>query len=112
ERALRGVSAAPGVRSGRAVVLDRPRPMAPTGIAPQPAGGEWDRASLALHAAAVELQELAARLRDAGRTAEADIVETGVLMAEDPGLISRVETLVLESGLPADAALAAAAEQI
>jgi phosphoenolpyruvate-protein kinase (PTS system EI component) len=112
ERALRGVSAAPGVRSGRAFVLDRPRPIAPAGIAPAARGRELDRASLALQAAATELQDLATRLREAGRTAEADIVETGVLMAEDPSLIGRVESLVLESGLPADAALAGAAEEI
>ena len=112
ERALRGVSAAPGVRSGRAFVLDRPQSVAPAGIAPAARDRELDRASLALHAAATELQDLVTRLREAGRTAEADIVETGVLMAEDPGLIGRVESLVLESGLPAEAALAGAAEEI
>jgi phosphoenolpyruvate-protein kinase (PTS system EI component) len=51
-------------------------------------------------------------MREAGRTAEADIVETGVLMAEDPSLVGRVEALILESGSPADAALAGAAEEI
>ena len=112
ERALRGVSAAPGVRSGRAFVLDRPQSMAQTRVAPAARTGELDRATRALQGAATELQDLATRLREAGRTAEADIVETGVLMAEDPSLIRRVESLVLESGLPADAALAGAAEEI
>src|SRR5207245_1434097 len=97
---------------GRAFVLDRPQAVALTGIAPAARDRELDRASLALHAAATELQDLVTRLREAGRTAEADIVETGVLMAEDPGLIGRVESLVLESGLPAEAALAGAAEEI
>ena len=112
ERALRGVSAAPGVRSGRAFVLDRPLSRPLTGVAPAARTGELDRATRALQGAATELQDLASRLREAGRTAEADIVETGVLMAEDPSLIRRVESLVLESGLPADAALAGAAEEI
>jgi phosphoenolpyruvate-protein kinase (PTS system EI component) len=112
ERALRGVSAAPGVRSGRAFVLDRPLSRPLTGVAPAARIGELDRATRALQGAATELQDLATRLREAGRTPEADIVETGVLMAEDPSLIGRVESLVLESGLPADAALAAAAEEI
>jgi len=112
ERALRGVSAAPGVRSGRAFVLDRPLSRPLTGVAPAARTGELDRATRALQGAATELQDLATRLREAGRTPEADIVETGVLMAEDPSLIRRVESLVLESGLPADAALAGAAEEI
>ena len=43
---------------------------------------------------------------------EADIVETGVLMAADSTLIKLVSSLVLDSGLHADAALARAAEQI
>jgi phosphoenolpyruvate-protein kinase (PTS system EI component) len=86
--------------------------MAQTRVAPAARTGELDRATRALQGAAAELQDLATRLREAGRTAEADIVETGVLMADDPSLIRRVESLVLESGLPADAALAAAAEEI
>ena len=112
EHALRGVSAAPGVRTGKAFVLDRPRPMTRTGLPAPDRGREMDRATLALKAAAADMQDLATRLREAGRTAEAEIVETGVLMAEDPGFFGRVEALVRESGLPADAALAGAAEKI
>ena len=112
ERALHGVSAAPGVAFGVAVVLDRPRPFARTTIAPAARGREVDRANAALQAAARELQEIATRLRQKGRDAEAEIVETGELMAADPGLIERVQSLVLGSGLPADAALAQAADQI
>ncbi len=86
--------------------------MARAVIAKAARGREMDRASTALQAAATELSDLGRRLRGAGRAPEADIVETGVLIAEDPTLISRVEALVLGSGLPADAALAGAAEQI
>jgi len=112
ERLTHGAGAAPGVAFGHAVVLDRPRPLARTAIAPAARGREADRARAALEAAAGELQDIAARLRENGRNDEAEIVETGVLMAADPGLIERVESLVLESGLPADAAIAEAAEQI
>src|SRR5260370_3431850 len=112
ERAGQGVGAAPGVAFGVAVVLDRPRPLARTAVAPAARGREVDRANAALQVAAHELQEIASRLREEGRDGEAEIVETGELMAGDPGLIERVRSLILESGLPADAALAPAAEQI
>src|SRR5712691_12965715 len=112
ERSVHGVSAAPGVAFGVAVVLDRPRPPARTAVAPAARGREVDRANAALQAAAHELQEIATRLREKGRDVEAEIVETGELMAGDPGLIDRVRSLILESGLPADAALAQAADQI
>ena len=112
EGVLRGVSAAPGVAAGKAVVLDRPRPLARTAIAPAELAREADRAKAALEAAGAELQDIASRLREGGRQDEADIVETGVLMASDSTLIGLVESLVLDSGLHADTALARAAEQI
>src|SRR4029077_19731476 len=40
-----------------------------------------------------------------------DIVETGVLMAADPGLIARVGDLVVKSGRPAAEALREAADE-
>ena len=52
------------------------------------------------------------RLRERGRKDEADIVETGVLMAADSSLIALVDSLIMRSGLRADAALAEAADQI
>jgi phosphoenolpyruvate-protein kinase (PTS system EI component) len=111
ERVLRGVSAAPGVATGKAIVLDRPPPLAQTAIAPAARARESQRAKFALQAAANELEDVASRLREGGRNDEADIVETGVLMAADPSLIARVEALVA-SGLPADAAIHSAAEEI
>jgi phosphoenolpyruvate-protein kinase (PTS system EI component) len=93
-------------------VLDRPRPLARTAVPPAARGREVDRANAALQAAAHELQEIATRLREKGRDAEAEIVETGELMAGDPALIERVRSLIVESGLPADAALGRAADQI
>src|SRR5260370_4992145 len=112
ERAVQGVRASPGVACGVAGGLDRPRPLARTAVAPAARGREVDRANAALRAAAHELQEIATSLREKGRDAEAEIVETGELMAADPALIDRMQSLILESGLPADAALGQAADQI
>jgi phosphoenolpyruvate-protein kinase (PTS system EI component) len=112
EEVLRGVSAAPGIASGLAVVMDRPRPRVLTAIAPAARGREAAHARAALQASGAELEHIAARLRDGGRDDEADIVETGVLMAADTTFIKLVDSLVLESGLHADAALTRAAEQI
>jgi phosphoenolpyruvate-protein phosphotransferase len=111
ERVLRGVSAAPGVATGKAIVLDRPRPLARAAVAPAARDRESERAKSALQAAADELEDVASRLRESGRNDEADIVETGVLMAADPSLIARIEALVA-SGVPADAAIPSAADDI
>ncbi len=80
-------------------------------MAPAARGREAERATTALHASGAELQDIASRLRESGRYDEADIVETGVLMAADSSLMKLVDSFV-ESGLPADAALARAADQI
>src|SRR5260370_39207761 len=112
ERAVQAVSAAAGVAFGVAVVLDRPRPPARTAVAPAARGREVDRANAALQAAAHELQEIATRLREKGRDAEAEIVETGEVMGTDPAVIELLPSLMLASGLPADAALGQAADQI
>jgi phosphoenolpyruvate-protein phosphotransferase len=111
EDVLRGVSAAPGVATGKAIVLDRPRQLAPKAVAPADRGREAERARSALQAAAADLEGVVSRLRESGRNDEADIVETGVLMAADPTLVERVESLV-ESGSPAAAALGTAADEI
>src|SRR3981081_725638 len=54
---------------------------------------------------------MAATLRTGGRAAEADIVETGVLMAQDPTLAAAVENLVVENGSIAAVALREATEE-
>jgi phosphoenolpyruvate-protein kinase (PTS system EI component) len=70
---------------------------------------ELERARAALAAAGAELGALAARLRAAGRADEADIVETGVLMAADPALEAALEEATA-AGTPAAAAIVAACE--
>ena len=112
ERALQGVSAAPGITFGRAVVLDRANSRATGLVREADREAEAERARGALRLTATDLEGIAADLRRAGRGDEADIVETGVLMAMDPELAARVETLTLETGREAADALREAAEDM
>jgi phosphoenolpyruvate-protein phosphotransferase len=110
-RALRGVAASPGIGVGAVRRLAAP-PSARTVVAEEQRGSEIERALEALAGAADELEALAARLRRDGRDTEAEIVETGALMALDPGLAARVEAAVGTDGLPApDAILEACSAQ-
>lgn len=111
ELALDGVSAAPGVVSGRAVVLDRLADRVATTLPPGERSAEAARAMEALRATADDLEKIAAELRAQRRGGEADIVETGILMALDPELTARVTTLVIDAGLPSPEALREAADQ-
>jgi phosphoenolpyruvate-protein kinase (PTS system EI component) len=110
ECVISGVTAAPGIALGSAMAVD------PETAADGQAGvlvdrtAELARARAALQSAAAELESIAGGLRKGGRTAAADIVETGALMAQDPGLHASLERL-LESGLTAPAALREAAEE-
>ncbi len=108
ERMLGGSAASPGVAVGAA----RPAGGAAVAVALVPTA-ERDRESLcaarALEAAAAELTALATRLGGAGRTEEAELVETAVLIAGDPALREDVLRRTV-AGVPATAALAEAAE--
>jgi phosphoenolpyruvate-protein kinase (PTS system EI component) len=106
ENILAGVPAAPGLAVGRAR-LAHARAESRERIPEERRPVELRRAQAALAAAAAELEALAARLDADGRAEEAEIVRTGVLMAEDPSLFGDVEHSVLD-GLAAPAALAAA----
>ena len=103
ELALQGVSAAPGVTVGRAVLLDPVTSRDTTTVPPANRAHELEVARGALEIAATELDTIASRLRQDGRDEEADIIETGVLMAGDPGLVSRVESLINDGGSAPDA---------
>ena len=111
ERILRGIGAAPGLVAGEAVVLDGFGGAAGDVI---PAARRYDEMERALRALAAEvesLEEIALRLRRRGQNEDADIVETGVLIAQDPTLRARVEALVMEGGRPAPFALKAASRE-
>jgi phosphoenolpyruvate-protein phosphotransferase len=111
EVTLRGVSAAPGVAFGRAAVLDSHAEAENEVVAPERRSSELGSALKALQSAAAELEMIAATLRRIDRPQEADIVETGILMANDPGLIERVKELVIGSGWLAARALREAANE-
>ena len=112
EVALQGVGAAPGITHGIAFVLDRVRGTADRTVNRAERPAEASRAREALGRVAAKLEEITATLRADDRKEEADIVETGVLMAMDPELAVRVEMLVLEAGLDAAAALREATQQL
>ncbi|HEY8235505.1 MAG TPA: phosphoenolpyruvate--protein phosphotransferase [Gaiellaceae bacterium] len=112
ELALYGVSAAPGVTHGTAFVLDRARERVVDKVSGRDRITEVARARDALQRVAANLEAIAGALRADGRQEEADIVETGVLMAMDPELAARVEVLVLETGLDAAEALREATQQL
>ena len=110
ERVLAGVAASPGVAVGAARVV---RPLTALSTAAVPAEGRADeaaRATAALETAAARLEVVAGSLRASGRSAEAEIVEAGVLMAQDPLLRETVETAILQRGTPAPVALVEAAD--
>jgi phosphoenolpyruvate-protein kinase (PTS system EI component) len=107
EQALRGRPASPGVGAGAARLLCA---VVETGTVLPPAAREAEaaRAEGALHHAGEQLDAIAADLRAAGRGDEAEIVETGSLMAADPSLVAGARARVLEEGSSAGAALIAA----
>jgi phosphoenolpyruvate-protein kinase (PTS system EI component) len=101
ERVLKGLPASPGVAAGRA----RPLALAVASAPVADRGEELERARAALAGAGEQLEALASRLRADARAAEAEIVETGVLMAADPALDAALEAAVLADGLAAPEAL-------
>ena len=112
ERVLRGAPASPGLAAGRARVQFAPSTASAREPVPETeVEAEAERARAALAAAASELERIGAELRASGRKDEAEIVETGALMAADPVLAAGVSAAVLESRVPAAAALLAATEQ-
>ncbi|MEA2655282.1 MAG: multiphosphoryl transfer protein [Chloroflexota bacterium] len=111
EVTLQGASAAPGVAFGAALVLAKDADVDLKVVRPEERRAELELALRALQSSAAELETIASTMRRIGRSEEADIVETGILMANDPGLIARVEALVIGSGRPAAAALREAADR-
>jgi multiphosphoryl transfer protein len=112
ERVLRGAPASPGLAAGHARILPSPSAVsARAPVAEDALAEEAGRALAALERAAAELERIAAGLRERGRAEDAEIVETGALMAADPALEAEVATGVNARRLPASEALLAAAEK-
>ena len=112
ERVLAGVPASPGTAFGAVRHLDAGGEIDATVLdeAARPAAAH--RALEALARSAHELEGLAATLRAEGRTEEADILDAGVMMAEDPVLVGAVENAVLTRGMPAVSAIRVEVEAI
>lgn len=112
ERVLRGAPASPGLAAGHARVLSNPSgASAREPVADAELEAEAARARDALAEAATELRRIGAGLRESGRGDEAEIVETGALMAADPVLDAAVSAEVVERCSSAAAALIAATDQ-
>ncbi|MGA8667883.1 MAG: putative PEP-binding protein [Candidatus Dormiibacterota bacterium] len=109
---LAGVPASPGTAFGAVRHLDAGGEIDATVLdeAARPAAAY--RALEALARSAHELEGLAATLRAEGRTEEADILDAGVMMAEDPVLVGAVENAVLTRGMPAVSAIRVEVEAI
>jgi phosphoenolpyruvate-protein phosphotransferase len=105
ERVLAGVPASPGTAFGAVRRLDAAGQI--DGIvldaAARPAAAAGARDALAQSAR--ELEDLATKLRAEGRSDEADILDAGMMMAEDPALLEAVEAAVLKRGLTAASAI-------
>jgi phosphoenolpyruvate-protein phosphotransferase len=110
EHLLRGLAASPGLGVGAARLLDAGAGAVADVLPPAEREAEADRAALALADAAVEVDAVAESLRQGGRVEEAQIVETGALMARDPALVAAARRAVLERGHTAARALAEAAD--
>lgn len=112
ERVLSGAPASPGLAIGHARVLFHPSevPARDPGATREPAA-EAQYAREALREAAAELERIATSLRADGRDDDAEIVETGALMAADPLLESAVSAAVIERGRSAAAALIEVSEE-
>jgi multiphosphoryl transfer protein len=112
ERVLSGAPASPGLAIGHARVLSHPSELPARDPGPtRPPAAEAEHAREALRQAAAELERIAAGLRDDGRDEEAEIVETGALMAADPLLDSAVSAAVMNQGRSAAAALIESTEE-
>jgi phosphoenolpyruvate-protein kinase (PTS system EI component) len=108
ERFLNGRSASPGAAVGAIRMLDGTAVEPGPPVATSARAGEGERALAALAAAGAQLARLANDLRARGRSTDAELVDTGVLMAADPGLRAAVTAAILERGSPGAQAIAEA----
>jgi phosphoenolpyruvate-protein kinase (PTS system EI component) len=112
ERILTGVSAAPGIAIGLARLWDRESATDSdhADIDDRPRAAEEALAALA--GAEAELEALADRMRLEGRASEADVIESGAMMAMDPLLHETVRELVLHAGRSPAGAIREAVEGV
>lgn len=107
-----GVAAADGVARGRwASIVPDPLPE-PRRIAPHEVGSERDRLRAAARAAARDLLDLAASVRQGGLRHEADIFTAQAAMARDPDLLDGAAAEIEHGSVDAATAAARAARAI
>src|SRR5581483_340093 len=97
ERFLIGTPASPGVAIGAAWRLSETIERGGDPVPPDRREHERETAVAALADAAAALVALASRLSPE----EAEIVDTGALMAQDPALVGAVEEAIIARGLTA-----------
>jgi phosphoenolpyruvate-protein phosphotransferase len=112
ERVLAGVPASPGIAFGAVRRLDAAGEIDSSVLDESARPAAATQALDALAQSARELEELAVKLRVDGRSDEADILDAGTMMAEDPVLIEAVERAVRERGLTAGSAILTEVEAV
>jgi phosphoenolpyruvate-protein phosphotransferase len=112
ERVLAGVPASPGIAFGAVRRLDAAGEIDSSVLDDSARPAAATQALDALAQSARELEELAVKLRADGRSDEADILDAGMMMAEDPVLIEAVERAVRERGLTAASAILTEVEAV
>src|ERR1019366_2199021 len=112
ERVLAGVAASRGTALGVVRRLDSGGVIDASVLEVDARPAAAAHALEALARSARQLEELAVTLRRDGRSDEADIVDAGMMMAEDPVLLEAVESAVLTRGLNAASAIRLEAEAV
>jgi phosphoenolpyruvate-protein kinase (PTS system EI component) len=112
ERVLAGVAASRGTALGVVRRLDSGGVIDASVLEVDARPAAAAHALEALARTARQLEELAATLRRDGRSDEADIVDAGMMMAEDPVLLESVESAVLTRGRNAASAIRLEAEAV
>jgi phosphoenolpyruvate-protein kinase (PTS system EI component) len=112
ELLLHGLPAAPGSAAGPARLVAAAAAADGASVPGRARAAELERARAALARARGELERLSATLRERGQADEAEIVETGVLMADDPALLAELARAIGTDGRAAGPALVASANAL
>jgi phosphoenolpyruvate-protein kinase (PTS system EI component) len=113
ERILRGLAASPGIGVGPAHRLDpRPAQDGSRVVASSERPDASEAAERALDEASAQVAAVAGRLRKQGREDDAEIVDTGAMLAADPALRDSVRARILDQGQSAAGAIVDAADEL
>jgi phosphotransferase system enzyme I (PtsI) len=103
---LRGIGVSGGVAVGRALLLDPGHtPAGALLLPPEAASAEVERLAAARSGVRAELLELKDRVQEALGDRFAGMIETHLMILDDPGLVSEAERRIREMGLSASWAL-------